>query len=194
MTRNNLTLIIVLAVLLVSLTVIKMVRATSTSDTLPIVLYLPVPHPYFDEVAVGGRAFAAQTGIKVRVMYGQEAVQANVTSNVESLFAVGHRAFALYPVDPAGTRGLVERLGRNACHLVGYGAQPEAGTKMPFAIATDTRAAATVATQTLIAAMGGRGRILNVLEGMTDANTPIRQAAIEAVVAQHPHRGVGVRL
>jgi len=34
--------------------------------------------------------------------------------------------------------------------------------------------------------MGYQGRILNVLESLTDANTPIRKAAVEAVVAKYP--------
>ena len=34
--------------------------------------------------------------------------------------------------------------------------------------------------------MGRKGKILNVFEALTDANTPIRRAAIEAVVAKYP--------
>jgi ribose transport system substrate-binding protein len=70
--------------------------------------------------------------------------------------------------------------------VVAYGAQPEAGTETPFAVATDTQKAATVAAEKLVELLGHHGRILNVLESLTDANTPVRQAAIEAVVAKYP--------
>jgi ribose transport system substrate-binding protein len=187
MTRNNLLLIAVVLGLVVALGVVKVVQSKrQAARREPIVLYLPSPHPYCDAVAVGARAFARETGTGVRVAVGQEGTQANVNANVESLFTVGYRAFSIYPLDPAGTRGLVGRLTRAGCVFVGYGAQPEAGTDMPFAVATDTRAAATLAAEKLIELMGRRGRILNVLEGMTDANTAIRKEAIEAVVAKYP--------
>ena len=67
-----------------------------------------------------------------------------------------------------------------------YAAQPEAGPETPFAVATDTHAAATLAAEKLVELLGRRGKILNVLESLTDANTPVRKAAIEAVVAKYP--------
>ncbi len=102
------------------------------------------------------------------------------------MFTLGYKAFAIYPVDPAGSKGLFARLHHSGCFVVAYGAQPETGTETPFAVATDTQSAATVATEKLVELMGHKGRILNVLESLTDANTPIRKAAIEAVVAKYP--------
>ena len=187
MTRNNILLLTTLAVLVVSLVAIKSLQMRRAGPALdPIVLYEPLPHPYCTAVGNGGRAYAKQTGTGVRVVVGQESTQANVNANIESMFTLGYRAFAVYPVDPAGSKGLFGRLGRAGRHVVAYGAQPEPGTETPFAVATDTRQAATLAAEKLVELLGRRGRILNVLESLTDANTPIRKAAIEAVVAKYP--------
>jgi ribose transport system substrate-binding protein len=187
MTKNNLLLIVVVTALVVALGTVKFIQINRRAQRRePIVLYLAQPHPYCEAVAVGARAFAKESDTGVRVAVGQESTQANVNANVESLFTLGYKAFSIYPLDPAGTRGLFERLQRGGCFVVAYGAQPEKGTRTPFAVATDTRAAATLAAEKLVELMGRRGKILNVLEGMTDANTPIRKAAIEAVVAKYP--------
>jgi ribose transport system substrate-binding protein len=187
MTRNNQRFLVLVGVVAVALATIKLVQ-TRRADRAgaPLVLYTPLPHPYCTAVGEGGTAFGRANGIPVRVMTGQESTQANVNTNIESLFTVGHTAFAIYPVDPAGSKGLFGRLTRAGCFVVAYGAQPEPGTAAPFAVATDTQRAATQAAEQLAELLGGRGRILNVLESLTDANTPIRRAAIEAVVARHP--------
>lgn len=187
MTRNNLLLLSILAGVGVVLGGIKLAQSHATATRLePIVLYEPLPHPYCTAVGQGAKAFSRQSGVGVRVVVGQESTQANTNTNIESMFTVGYRAFAIYPVDPAGSKGLFARLKRGGCYVVAYGAQPEKGTETPFAVATDTQRAATLAAEKLIELLGGRGRILNVLESLTDANTPIRKAAIEAVVARHP--------
>lgn len=187
MTRNNLLLLATLGGVALALTAIKLVQSRTNAAALaPIVLYEPLPHPYCTAVGEGGTAYAKASGTAVRILVGSESTQANVNTNIESMFTLGHRAFAFYPVDPAGSKGLAGRLSRAGCTLVAYGAQPEPGTAMAFAVATDTQSAATLAAERLVALLGGHGRILNVLESLTDANTPIRQAAIEAVVARHP--------
>jgi ribose transport system substrate-binding protein len=187
MTRNNQLLIATLAVLGLALGGIKWVQSRGAGASLEsIVLYEVLPHPYFTGVDEGGKTFARESGVSVRTVMGQESSQGNLNTNIESMFTLGHKAFSIYPVDPAGTKGLVARLTGAGCFVVAYGAQPEKGTEMPFAVATDTQSAATLATEKLIELMGRRGRILNVLESLTDANTPIRKAAIEAVVAKYP--------
>lgn len=187
MTRNNQLLLVTLGVLAVALTAIKLVQSRSDRPSIdPIVLYTPLPHPYCTAVAEGGMAYAREHDVGVRVVTGQESTQANVNANIESMFTLGHRAFAFYPVDPAGSKGLFARLRAGGRLAVAYGAEPEEGSETPFAIATDTKEAATLAAEQLVELLGGRGRILNVLESLTDANTPIRRAAIEAVVARHP--------
>ncbi|HEX2851696.1 MAG TPA: substrate-binding domain-containing protein [Opitutaceae bacterium] len=187
MTRNNQLLIGTVVLLGVALSAIKFVQGRGTGASLDsIVLYELLPHPYFTGVDEGGKAFAKENGVSVRSLVGQESSQGNLNTNIESMFTLGHKAFSLYPVDPAGSKGLVARLKRAGCFVVAYGAQPEKGTETPFAVATDTQSAATLAAEKLVELMGRRGRILNVLESLTDANTPIRKAAIEAVVAKYP--------
>lgn len=189
--RNNILLLITLAAFAAILGAIKLYQSKQgSSASEAIVLYEPLPHPYCTAVGRGAEAFAAETGVQVRIVVGQESTQANVNTNIESMYTLGYRAFSFYPVDPAGSKGLFSRLKQGGRFAVAYGAQPEAGTETPFAVATDTRSAARAAAQKLVALMGGQGRILNVLESLTDANTPIRKTAIEEVVAQHP----GVRI
>ena len=187
MTRNNRFLLLTLLGLTVSLGAIKWYQSFGDADAIdPIVLYLPLPHPYCNAVGEGGKAYAAATGTGVRVVVGQESTQANVNTNIESMYTLGYRGFAVYPVDPAGSMGLFGRLREGGRQVVAYGAEPMEGTATAFAVATNTRNAATQATEELIRLMGGKGRILNVLESLTDANTPVRKAAIEAVVARYP--------
>jgi ribose transport system substrate-binding protein len=194
MTRNNLLLVAVVGGLAVVLAAIKIIQSGRSAGEVelarsaiePIVLYEPLSHPYCTAVGVGAAAYSRDSGTPVRIYVGQESTQANVNGNIESMFTFGHRAFAFYPVDPAGSKGLFARLRRADCLAVAYGAQPDEGSETPFAVATATHAAATLAAEELVKLLGGRGRILNVLESLTDANTPIRRAAIEAVVARHP--------
>lgn len=187
MTRNNILLLAVLGGIVLALTAIKLVQSRSAaSGQAAIVLYEPLPHPYCTAVGEGAIAYAKASGTAVRVIVGQESTQANTNTNIESLFTLGHRSFSFIPVDPAGSKGLASRLSRSGCMLVAYGAQPEPGSAMAFGVATDTKAAATLATEKLVELLGRQGRILNVLESLTDANTPIRVAAIEAVVAKYP--------
>lgn len=194
MTKNNRLLIGMLLFFLVTLTIIKLCQnksnqgssALTASKQADIVLYLALTHPYFTEVGIGGQAFADKFKIPVLIKTGQEGTQANVAQNIESLFTLGYKAFSLYPLDPAGSKGLCSRLKNGDRFIVCFGAQPAEGTEVSFCIATDTRFAAMTATEHLIKTMGEKGNILNVLEGMGDANTPIRVAAIEDVVSKYP--------
>src|SRR5262245_20290820 len=146
MTRNNILLLTTLGVLAIILSGIKLFQTHHAAASLqPIVLYEPLPHPYCTAVGKGGEAYAKEKGIGVRVVVGQESTMANLNQNVESLFTVGHKAFAFIPVDPAGAKGLFRRLKVAGRFAVAYGAQPEAGSDTPFAVATDTKTAATLA-------------------------------------------------
>src|SRR5262245_16020772 len=163
MTKNNILLVAAISVLVISLATIKFIQRRSGIASLePIVLYEPLPHPYCTAVGEGGKAYAREHNVGVRVVVGQESTQANVNQNIESLFTVGHKGFAFYPVDPAGSKGLFGRLRSGGCLAVAYGAQPEAGSATSFAVATDTQAAATLAAEKLVELLGRKGRILNV--------------------------------
>src|ERR1041385_8202159 len=187
MTRNNILLLTTVGSLAVILTVIKLVQPRGAGASVePIVLYEPLVHPYCTAVGEGGAAYAKEHGGGVRIVVGQEGTMANLNQNMESLSTLGHKAFPFVPSDPAGAMGLFQRLKKRGFLTVAYANEPAKGSATPFAVSTDTHAAATLATEKLVELLGRKGRILNVLESLTDANTPIRVAAIEDVVAKYP--------
>jgi ribose transport system substrate-binding protein len=163
---------------------VKLTRRTAEVEA--IVWYGNAAHPYIEEVRTGVEAYARDSGVAIYRTVGQEWTQDNQNQNVEALSTRGHRSFALYPSDPAGANGLFTLLTKRGCRIVAFGAEPELPTPASFTIATDISEAARVATRELIRLMGGRGRILNALEAVTDVNTVKRDRAIREVVAEHP--------
>ena len=156
----------------------------------PIVWYAPAPHPYTNEVKAGVEACEKEIGKPILKVFGQEWTQDNENMNIESLSTKGHRAFSIYPVDPAGSNGLFRMLKENGQLVVAYGAEPQLPTPAAFTVTTDIKGAAMFACEELIKLMGGKGNILNVLELVTDINTKKRDEGIREVVARHP----GVRI
>lgn len=148
--------------------------------------YAPMVHPYFDAVKKGVEAFEKDTGIEVLKQIGQEWTQDNQNQNVEALAAKGYNAFSIYPVDASATNGLYEELADRGIHVVSFGTSTLQPTTASFAVATDVKDAAMIATEKLIELMGGKGNILNVLEVVEDANTILRKEGIEEVVAKYP--------
>lgn len=163
---------------------VKLTRQKSAVE--PIVWYGNAAHPYIEEVRIGAEAFARESGVPVYCTVGQEWTQDNQNANVEALSTRGYKGFALYPADPAGANGLFRLLISRNLHVVAYGAEPALPTPVPFTVATDIKGAAMRATEELIRLMGGRGRILNLLEAVTDVNTRKRDEGIREVVARHP--------
>lgn len=151
-----------------------------------IIWYGNAAHPYIEEARGGAETFARDSGVKVYCTVGQEWTQDNQNSNVEALSTRGYQAFALYPADPAGANGLFTLLTNRQFQVVAYGAEPALPTPVRFTVATDIKGAAITATEELIRLMGERGKILNVLEAVTDVNTRKRDEGIREVVAKHP--------
>jgi ribose transport system substrate-binding protein len=152
----------------------------------PIVWYGMMPHPYKTEVRSGVERFEQETGVKALKVVGQQWTQDNENVNVEALSTRGHKAFSIYPGDPAGANALFGQLKSRGQLVVAYGAEPGLPTPVPFTVATDIKAAAMTAAEKLIELMGGKGRILNVLELVTDINTKKRDDGIKEVIAAHP--------
>jgi ribose transport system substrate-binding protein len=157
-----------------------------TAGVEPIGWYGMMPHPYVTEVRSGVERFEQETGLRVAKVVGQQWTQDNENVNVEALSTKGHKAFSVYPGDPAGANALFAQLRDRGQLVVAYGAEPDLPTPVPFTVATDIKAAAMTAAEKLIEFMGGRGRILNVLEMVTDINTKKRDEGIKEVVARHP--------
>lgn len=179
--------IISLAVVVVLVAVVVVVSLMRKSESVEaIVWYGMMPHPYKSEVRSGVERFEAETGVKVMKVVGQAWTQENENINVEALSSRGHKAFSIYPGDPAAANALFGQLKKRGQLVVAYGAQPDLPTPVPFTVATDIKDAAMVAAEKLIQLMSGKGRILNVLESVTDINTKIRDEGIKQVVANHP--------
>lgn len=150
------------------------------------VWYAPAPHPYFEEVRKGIEAFEAETGITVEKQIGPDWNQDSQNQRMEALAAQGFNAFSVYPADAVGTNGLYEQLTPNGIHIINFGTSTAQPTTASFAVATDVKAAAMRAAEELIAAMGGKGNVINVLEVLEDPNTALRKQGIEEVVAKYP--------
>jgi len=179
------TVVIALAVILAGVVVLVNV-GRKKAGVEPIVWYGMMPHPYKTEVRSGVERLEAETGIKALKVVGQQWTQDNENVNVEALSTKGHKAFSIYPGDPAGANALFAQLRGRGQLVVAYGAEPGLPTPVPFTVATDIKAAAMTAAEKLIELMGGKGRILNVLELVTDINTRKRDEGIREVVAKHP--------
>jgi ribose transport system substrate-binding protein len=174
------------AVLLLVGTVVVVNVTRRKSGVEPLVWYGLMPHPYKTEVRSGVERFEQETGQRVLKVVGQQWTQDNENVNVEALSTRGHKGFSIYPGDPAGANALFGQLKGRGQIVVAYGAEPGLPTPVPFTVATDIKAAAMTATEKLIEFMGGKGRILNVLEMVTDINTKKRDDGIREVVAGHP--------
>jgi ribose transport system substrate-binding protein len=179
------TAVIVGVLILVAAVIVVNVTRKKTGVE-PIAWYGMMPHPYKTEVRSGVERFERETGVRVLKVVGQQWTQDNENVNVEALSTRGHKAFSIYPGDPAGANALFAQLRERGQIVVAYGAEPALPTPVPFTVATDIKAAAMTAAEKLIELMGGRGRILNVLELVTDINTKKRDDGIKEVVAMHP--------
>lgn len=181
---KKIALLVVVLMLVIIIVIAKMHQGTEEIE--PIAWYGMMPHPYISEVENGVKASEADNGVSIRKVVGQEWTQDNENSNVEALSTKGHKAFSIYPGDPAGANGLFTLLKSQDQLIVAYGAEPALPTPASFTVATDIKSAAMTATEELIKMMGGKGRILNVLEMVTDINTKLRNAGINEVVDKYP--------
>lgn len=150
------------------------------------VWYAPAPHPYFEDVRKGIEAFEAETGIVIEKQIGPDWKLDSQIQRMQALAAQGFNAFSVYPADAVGSNGLYDELTPNGINIINFGTSTAQPTTASFAVATDVRAAAMRAAEELIAAMGGKGNIINVLEVLEDPNTVLRKQGIEEVVAKYP--------
>ena len=161
-------------------------KALSTKN-FKVVWYAPAPHPYFDDVRKGVDAFEKDFNVTVEKQIGPDWKQDSQNQRMEALAAQGFTSFAVYPADAAGANGLYEELTKKGIKIVNFGSSTAQPTTASFAVATDVKAAAMAATEKIIAAMGDKGNIINVLEVLEDPNTVLRKQGVEEVVAKHPN-------
>jgi ribose transport system substrate-binding protein len=179
--------VLVLVIALIIVAMVVVVRSRRPQEQVePIVWYGPTAHPYVNEVRLGVEAAERDHGVGIRKEVGQEWTQDNENANVKALSTKGHRAFSIYPGDPAGANGLFGQLVDNGQMVVAYGAEPNLPTPAVFTVATDIKGAAMVAAEELVKMLGETGNILNVLETVTDINTKKRDEGITEVVGKYP--------
>ena len=161
-------------------------KALSTKN-FKVVWYAPAPHPYFEDVRKGVDAFEKDFGVTVEKQIGPDWKQDSQNQRMEALAAQGFTSFAVYPADAAGANGLYEELTKKGIKIINFGSSTAKPTTASFAVATDVKAAAAAAAEKLIAAMGDKGNIINVLEVLEDPNTVLRKQGVEETVAKHPN-------
>ena len=171
------------AVMAVGLTGVMTVQAADSK----IAWYAPAPHPYFDEVKKGVEKFQEEQDTEVIIQIGPDWTQASENEKVEALVAQGITGLSIYPCDASGANGLYEEINEKmGVNVINFGTDTEKPTAASFAVATDVKQAAMDATEAVIEMMGGKGKILNVLEVLEDPNTALRKEGVEEVVAKYP--------
>jgi ribose transport system substrate-binding protein len=176
--------ILILVILVAVVILVQLTRKTEAVE--PIAWYAMMPHPYVTEVRGGAEACERDFSVPIRKVVGQAWTQDNENVNVEALSTQGHKAFSIYPGDPAGANGLFKLLKSRDQLVVAFGAEPALPTPAAFTVATDIKGAAMAAAEELIRMMGEKGKILNVLELVTDINTRKRDEGINEVVDRYP--------
>lgn len=166
--------------------VIPIEEVQAEGDT-KIAWYAPAPHPYFDEVKKGVEKFMEEQDTEVIIQIGPDWTQASENEKVEALVAQGVNALSIYPCDASGANGLYEEISEKmGVNVINFGTDTAKPTTASFAVGTDVKQAAMDATEALIEMMGGKGKILNVLEVLEDPNTAFRKEGVEEVVANYP--------
>ncbi len=152
--------------------------------------YIPAPHPYFDTVRVGVEAFEKEFKIQVKKQVGPDWNMDSENTGVLALVAEGYNYFSIYPADASAANGLYDEVVGQGGKVANFGASTFEPTPASFAVRTDVKDAAMVAAEFLIANMGKKGTLVNVLEVLEDPNTKLRKEGIEQVAAKYP----GVRI
>ena len=148
--------------------------------------YWPAVHPYYESVKKGLAKHKADFGVDVYSQIGTDWTQPTENEQVAALVAQGYNGLMIFPLDASGANALYTEIVAKGVPIVNFGAATQVPTPASFTVATDVKAAAMIATEKVIATMGKKGGILNVLEVVTDPNTILRKQGVEEVVAKYP--------
>ncbi len=162
-----------------------MMATAGFADDIRYAWYASTVHPYFDEVQKGVDQFALDYDVEVFKRLGQDWTQDNQNENVAAMAAQGYNAFSIFPADVSAAKGLYEELAEQGIDIIDFGQATSGPTPASFFVGTQLKEAAMMATEELIASMGGKGNILNVLEVPSEA-TLLRREGVEEVVAKYP--------
>lgn len=179
------------SILLLALALIVSVMVPAMAETADVKIgwYAPGSNQYTDSVGKAAEKFAADYGVDVRIIYG-DAEQATMDAQIRAMVADGYTNISSFPATE-GASGLYDELRAQGFNCVTYGASTSAQTELMCA-ASNVKQAAYTAAEVVIEAMGGSGKIMNVLEVLNDSNTAKRrEGVIECVEA---HEGVEIAL
>lgn len=156
-------------------------------DQYKLCCYWPAPDEFFDNYVLPGiEDFEKDFGQTVEYSVGTEWTQDVENQTVEALAAQGYDCFMIFGADTAGANGLYEELYNNGCQVVNYAGLVDDPQKSAFTLASDVYTQAYESCKQLIADMGEKGTIIDVLENLGDVNTVKRQKGVEDAVAEYP--------
>jgi ribose transport system substrate-binding protein len=148
--------------------------------------YIPAPHPYFDAVKVGVEAFEKEFKVEVKKQVGPDWNMDSENTGMLALAADGYLYFSAYPADASAANGLYDEIVKRGGKVVNFGASTFEPTPASFAVMTDVKDAAKQAAEFVIAKMGKKGTLVDVLEVLEDPNTKLRKEGILEVAAKYP--------
>jgi ribose transport system substrate-binding protein len=167
--------------------VLALVVMAVAADPAKFVWYASAPHPYFDSVKLGVEAFAKDYGVAVKEQVGPDWNMDSENTGVLALAADGYNFFSVYPSDASAANGLYDEIVKKGGKVVNFGASTFQPTPASFAVMTDVKAAAMKAAEYVIAKMGKKGTLVNVLEVLEDPNTKLRKDGVDEVVKKYPN-------
>jgi ribose transport system substrate-binding protein len=167
--------------------VLAVAVAAAVAAPAKFVWYASAPHPYFDSVKIGVEAFAKEYGIAVKEQVGPDWNMDSENTGMLALAADGYNFFSVYPSDASAANGLYDEIVKKGGAVVNFGASTFEPTPASFAVMTDVKAAAMKAAEFVIAKMGKKGTLINVLEVLEDPNTKLRNDGVKEVAKKYPN-------
>jgi ribose transport system substrate-binding protein len=143
------------------------------------------PHPYFAPMEQASADAKKDFGIG-DVMYKvpQDWNLATANQLIQSMVAQGSNAFALWPSDANASNGTFDELVAKGFPVISIAAVINQPTHASFALSTDVGNSAYMGTKALIAAMGGKGKIVHGTGYLKDLNSQKRMDAVKKAVAE----------
>ena len=161
-------------------------EAVMDNSEIKLAVYWGAVEEYFPNVELGIEQFTEKYGIPVTVKIGTAWTIDEAVLHVEGLVAQGYNGIMSYPVDYTGINELYKDVVAQGVFVCNYASSSEIPTPASFSVATDVKQAAMDACELLIASMGEKGNIANVIGLLEDPNQRLRKEGIEEVVAKYP--------
>ena len=161
--------------------------SASAEEEYKLCCYWPAPDTFFDSyVKKGFEAFADEYGRPVEWMVGTDWTQDIENQSVEALAAKGYNLFFIFAADTTAANALYRELYDNGCQVVSYAGVVDDPQESALTYASNVYQMGYDSTKLLIEYMGGKGKLIDVLENLNDVNTKKRQQGVEDAVAEYP--------